>query len=61
MLLGTIVMVYILNLLGENYLFKTELIINKTLFAVLVTFYPLIDLLRVFILRIKDGKLPFDS
>ena len=59
MLLGTIVMIYILNLLGENYSFKAELIINKTLLAVLITFYPLVDLLRVFILRIKDGKLPF--
>ena len=34
-------------------------IINKTLLAVLIIFYPLIDLLRVFILRIKEGNSPF--
>ena len=32
---------------------------NKTLFTVLVLLYPLTDLLRVFALRIKDGKSPF--
>jgi len=61
MLLGTIVMIYTLTLLGENYSLKNELIINKTLLAVLVTFYPLVDLLRVFVLRIKDGKSPFEA
>tara|TARA_B100001564_G_scaffold353805_1_gene363349 strand:- start:428 stop:1372 length:945 start_codon:yes stop_codon:yes gene_type:complete len=61
MLLGTIIMIYILTLLGENYSLKNELIINKTLLAVLVTFYPLVDLLRVFVLRIKNGKSPFEA
>ena len=36
-----------------------ELIINKTLLAVLITLYPLVDLLRVFILRIAKGHSPF--
>ena len=38
---------------------QTGWAINKTLFAVLVLLYPLVDLLRVFALRIKDGKSPF--
>ena len=59
MLLGTVVMIYILFLLGNEYYIKNEFKINKTLFAILVLIYPLIDLLRVFILRIKDGKSPF--
>lgn len=59
MLLGTLVMVYILNLLGDNYTFKNTIQINKTLFSVLVLLYPLTDLLRVFILRLKQGKSPF--
>ena len=59
MLLGTMVMVYILYVLGDNYTIKNSLQINKTLFCVLVLIYPLTDLLRVFILRLKDGKSPF--
>lgn len=59
MLLGAIVMIYILNVLGSNYSFNNEYSINKTLFSVLVLIYPLFDLLRVFILRIKKGGSPF--
>ena len=32
---------------------------NKALFAVVVLLYPLVDLLRVFIIRIKKGNSPF--
>ena len=59
MLLGTFAMIYILQTLGENFMFKPELASNKTLFVILVIIYPLVDLLRVFILRIKDGNSPF--
>jgi len=59
MLLGTLTIIYILSLLGDKFEFKAELLMNKTLFSILVLFYPLIDLLRVFFLRIKEGKSPF--
>ena len=59
MLLGTLTIIYALHFLGDGFEFKTGLSLNKTLFAVLVLFYPLIDLLRVFFLRIKEGKSPF--
>ena len=59
MLLGTLTMVYVLYGLGNSYSFKQEFILNKTLFVVIALLYPLIDLLRVFILRIKDGSSPF--
>jgi len=59
MLLGTLTMVYILFLLGDEFEFNPNFLINKTLFAVLVLLYPLVDLLRVFVLRIKDGHSPF--
>lgn len=59
MLLGTLTMIYVLHTLGEGFEFKNELFINKTLFIILVLIYPLFDLLRVFFLRIKDGKSPF--
>ena len=59
MLLGSLTMVYVLYGLGNSYSFKQELIMNKTLFVVITLLYPLFDLLRVFILRIKDGSSPF--
>jgi len=59
MLLGTLTMVYVLYGLGNSYSFQEELTMNKTLFVVLVLLYPLTDLLRVFVLRIKDGHSPF--
>ena len=60
MLLGTFVMVYILLLLGDNYMFL-EASINKVAFAILILIYPLFDLLRVFILRIRKGVSPFKA
>ena len=59
MFLGTLAMVYILFLLGDGFKFDPDFLINKTFFAVLVLLYPLTDLLRVFVLRIKDGHSPF--
>ena len=46
-------------LLGSNFGFKSDLAINKALFSVLILLYPLVDLLRVFIIRIKNGNSPF--
>ena len=59
MFLGTLVMVYLLQVLGGDYQIINGLQINKALFCVLVIVYPLIDLLRVFILRLKERKSPF--
>jgi len=61
MLLGTLIMIYVLYALSNNYFFKQELIMNKTLFGVIVLLYPLFDLLRVFVLRIKNGISPFKA
>lgn len=59
LLLGTIVAVYTFNLLGNNYVFQTGFEINKTFFSIIITLYPLVDLLRVFIIRISNKKSPF--
>ncbi len=59
MLLGTLIMIYLLDILGPDYRLNSDYQLNKVLFSVLVVLYPLVDLLRVFILRIKDGQSPF--
>ncbi len=52
-------MIYLLYLLGPDFSFNPDNQLNKVLFSVMVILYPLVDLLRVFILRIKDGQSPF--
>ena len=59
LLLGSVIMIYLLHVLGTDYEINPNYSINKTLFSVLIILYPLLDLLRVFILRIKNGKSPF--
>ena len=59
MLLGILIMIYLLDSLGPDYRLNSDYHLNKVLFSVLVVLYPLVDLLRVFILRIKDGQSPF--
>ena len=61
LLIGTIVSIYVFFILGNEYQFKEDFQVNKTVFAVLVLLYPLIDLLRVFVLRIKEGRSPFEA
>lgn len=61
LLLGTIAAVYAFYVLGTDFSLKPTYTLNKTLFAVLVLLYPLVDLLRVFVLRIKAGQSPFEA
>ena len=57
LLLGTIVMVFLLSLLNEKTIVDEG--INKFMLSITILIYPLIDTLRVFILRLKNGKSPF--
>ena len=57
--LGTIVSIYCFYILGDYFSFKNGFEMNKTLFSILVILYPIIDLLRVFIIRIKNRRSPF--
>lgn len=59
--LGGIVSIYVLNILSPSYLIKPQYDINKVLFVISILFYPIIDLVRVFILRIARGRSPFKA
>ena len=61
LLIGTILSIYIFYVLGDDYVIKTEYTINKVLFTISILAYPLIDLLRVFTIRIKNKKSPFEA
>lgn len=60
LLLGTIVSIYTFYLLSENYTINQNLTINKALFSIIVLIYPLMDLIRVFVIRLKNKKSPFE-
>ena len=57
--LGTIISMYIFYVLSDDFYFINKINLNKTLFTVLILLYPLTDLLRVFIVRLKNNKSPF--
>ena len=57
--LGTIISMYIFYVLSDDFYFINKINLNKTLFTVLILLYPLTDLLRVFIVRLKNKKSPF--
>ena len=57
--LGGVVSIYVLNILSNDYLIKPEFDINKMVFVVSILGYPIIDIIRVFFLRIFRGTSPF--
>ena len=61
MLLGTLLMIYILYIIGDEYVFKKDFQVNKTLFVILILLYPLVDTFRVFFLRVIKGISPFKA
>ena len=58
--LGTLITIYLFHLLGSEYTFKQAFTANKPLLAMSLIVYPLVDLLRVFIIRIRNKKSPFN-
>ena len=59
--LGTMVAISVFYVLGQEYQLREGVFFNKTIFSVLLCIFPLVDLLRVFIIRIKNKKSPFEA
>ena len=57
--LGTLIAIYLFYVLGSEYNLKTSFSTNKPFLAMSLIVYPLVDLLRVFIIRIRNKKSPF--
>ena len=57
--LGTLIACYLFHVLGSEYTLKSHFSTNKPLLAISLIVYPLVDLLRVFIIRIRNKKSPF--
>ena len=58
-LLGGIICLCVLNILSQGYRIKPEFDINKVLFVISILIYPIIDVIRIFFIRIIQGKSPF--
>lgn len=59
LLLGTLCCIYLFYALGSDYTLNSNWQLNKVVFTIGLALYPLVDLLRVFILRIRKGASPF--
>ena len=61
LILGTLCCVYVFSLLNLDYKLHNSLNNLKPLASVMLLLYPLCDLLRVFIIRIRQKKSPFTA
>jgi len=59
--LGVAIAIITLGILNSNQNYNTIIPINPALFMVLTLAYPLLDVMRVFILRIYNKKSPFSA
>jgi UDP-GlcNAc:undecaprenyl-phosphate GlcNAc-1-phosphate transferase len=57
--LGTIVSIYVLKILSQEYSIKPEYDINKVIFVISILSYPIFDIVRIFFLRLYRRKSPF--
>lgn len=61
LLLGSIVSVSLFSILDGEFKIIYDLPLNRAFLAVLLIIYPLVDLTRVFFIRISSGKSPFTA
>jgi UDP-N-acetylmuramyl pentapeptide phosphotransferase/UDP-N-acetylglucosamine-1-phosphate transferase len=59
LLLGTLISIYTIILLGDNYQLSDTFSSNKAVLSMIILIYPLVDLLRVFAIRVANKKSPF--
>jgi UDP-N-acetylmuramyl pentapeptide phosphotransferase/UDP-N-acetylglucosamine-1-phosphate transferase len=57
--LGGIVSILVIYILSNDYIIKPEFDLHKILFVISILLYPIIDVIRIFFLRLINGKSPF--
>jgi len=57
--LGCLVSVYAIYILNNDYIIKEEYDLNKIIYVFSILTYPIIDIVRIFFIRIYRGKSPF--
>ena len=56
---GGVVSIYVIYILSQNYIIKTEYDMHKILFVISILIFPILDITRIFFLRLLNGKSPF--
>ena len=59
--LGGVVSAYVIYILSQGYVIKPEYDLHKILFVLSILILPIIDIIRVFFIRIFNGKSPFEA
>ena len=59
--LGGVISMYVIRILTNNYIIQPEFDLHKILFVISILFYPIIDIIRVFFLRLIKGRSPFHA
>jgi UDP-GlcNAc:undecaprenyl-phosphate/decaprenyl-phosphate GlcNAc-1-phosphate transferase len=57
--LGGIISIYVITVLTNDYIMSPEYDLHKILFVISILFYPIIDIIRIFFLRLIKGTSPF--
>jgi len=57
--LGGIISIYVIRILTNDYIISPEYDLHKILFVISILSYPIIDITRIFFLRLIKGKSPF--
>ena len=59
LMFGTLVSIYTVSILTNDYVIKNDYDIHKILFVISILLYPIVDIIRIFFIRIMNGKSPF--
>lgn len=57
--LGGVISIYVIYILSNSYSIKLKYDLHKIIFVFSILSYPIFDIIRVFIMRIWNGKSPF--
>ena len=59
--IGGIVAIYVMHICSSEYLIKESYDINKIFFVFSILIYPIIDIVRIILVRVIRGKSPFSA
>lgn len=57
--LGGVISIYVIYILSNSYIIMPSYDLHKIIFVISILSYPIFDIIRIFIVRIMDGKSPF--
>lgn len=59
--LGGVISIYSIFILSQNYIIKVEYDLHKIIFLFSILSYPIIDITRIILVRLKKKKSPFEA